>query len=165
MKRKKRTSVPTPVVDAVLSEDLDRVRAAVQAGGNVNERDRDGRSPLHHACIQGNEDIGDLLLASGADVAPSDDNGMTPLHFAASHNQLKIGKRLLDEGAPVDARDSNGNTPLARAVFESKGRGEMITILIEAGADRDTKNDYGVSPAELADTIVNYDVRQWLKRG
>ncbi len=49
------------------------------------------------------------------------------------------------------------------AVFESQGRGEMIKILLAAGADRNRKNNHGVSPAELAASIANFDVKRWLE--
>jgi uncharacterized protein len=44
--------------------------------------------------------------------------------------------------------------------FLLPGKGEMIRLLLDAGADRNLKNSSGVSPLELAATIGNYDVRQ-----
>ena len=164
MTTKKRTKAPTPIIDAVLSRDVARIRAGIEAGGSVNERDKDGRSPLHHACIQNDDHIVELLLMAGADATSADGDGMTPLHFAARRYEVSIAKKLLQSGALVDARDSNGNTPLSDAVFESKGRGELIVLLLNAGADRNRENDHGVSPAALAASIANYDVKQWLKR-
>jgi ankyrin repeat protein len=68
---------------------------------------------------------------------------------------------LLERGASVDSRDAHGNTPLWRAVFESKNRGEVIKLLLAFGADRDLKNDHGISPLDLARTIANYDATQF----
>jgi ankyrin repeat protein len=68
---------------------------------------------------------------------------------------------LLDAGAPVNARDANGNTPLSDAVFRSRGRGDVIKLLRDRGADPTLKNNHGVSPLSLAHTIANYDVRQF----
>jgi ankyrin repeat protein len=70
---------------------------------------------------------------------------------------------LLGSGASVDLGDEHGNSPLFRAVFNSQGRGEIITLLLKADADRDLKNFYGVSPLELAQTIGNYNVKQFLE--
>ena len=39
----------------------------------------------------------------------------------------------------------------------------MIEFLLRAGADRDRKNNHGTSPADLAATIANYDVKQWFR--
>lgn len=163
MTTRKRTKAPTPVIDAVLARDLPRLRNVLQAGGNVDERDADGRTALHHACIQNDEQLVDLLLTFKAQCAVADNNGMTPLHFAARNYDVSIAQKLLRSGVAVDVPDAHGNTPLSDAVFESKGRGEMIRLLLESGADQDRKNNHGISPAALASTIANYDVRQWMK--
>jgi uncharacterized protein len=57
--------------------------------------------------------------------------------------------------------DRHGNTPLFRAVFESNGRGEIVKMLRAAGANPERENIHGVSPAQLARTIANYDVAQY----
>lgn len=46
-------------------------------------------------------------------------------------------------------------------MFPSRGRGEIIKLLLEYGADKDRVNNHGVSPYALAQTIANYDVRQF----
>jgi ankyrin repeat protein len=58
-------------------------------------------------------------------------------------------------------QDMHGNTALWRAVYESRGRGEMIRILCAHGADKNLRNKNAVSPEELARTIANYDVMQF----
>lgn len=68
---------------------------------------------------------------------------------------------LLNAGAPVDCQDAHGNTPLGKAVFESRGRGEIIKLLRARGVDPMLKNRHGVSPLKLARTIANFDVRQF----
>jgi ankyrin repeat protein len=68
---------------------------------------------------------------------------------------------LINSGAKVDAADKYGNTPLGRATFNSRGRGEVIRILLDHGANRDLPNKSGVSPVKLANTIGNYDVKQF----
>jgi ankyrin repeat protein len=105
----------------------------------------------------------EALLAAGADVALPDKEGWTPLAFAAQDYLVDIAEVLLKAGAPVDAMDSDGNTPLFRAVFWSRGRGEMIKLLLGAGADKNRKNKHGVSPAELANNVSEHDVRKWLE--
>jgi hypothetical protein len=77
----------------------------------------------------------------------------TPLHFAAREYQLGTAQRLIEGGANPNAQDNHGNTPLWRAVFESRGRGEMIKLLLSTGADKAVKNKHGSSPKDLANTI------------
>lgn len=123
--------------------------------------DRAGRTPLHYAAAA--RDLGQVrqLLASGADPRASDDDGWTPLHFAAQESATDVAATLLGAGAPVDARDANGNTLSQKAVFNSKGRGELIALLRSHGADPCAKNNHGISPVSLARAIANYDVRQF----
>jgi len=123
--------------------------------------DRAGRTELHYAAADGDVARVRTLLASGLNLGVPDDNGWTPLHFAVQAWSVDACIALLDEGAPVDAQDIHGNTPLFRATFESRGRGELITLLRSRGADPLMKNNHGVSPLKLAHTIGNYDVRQY----
>src|SRR5262245_51299589 len=91
--------------------------------------DRMGRTSLHYAALDGDAGGVRQLLASGLVADASDDNGWTPLHFAAQSNAADATAQLLKAGASVDARDAHGNTPLSTAVFNSRGFGEVITLL------------------------------------
>jgi len=122
-----------------------------------------GRTALHYAAFDGDVDQVAALLAAGADPGASDDDGWTPLHAAVQAFAPAVCEMLLRAGALVDATDSYGNTPLWRAVFESKGRGEAISLLRRYGADPLRKNAAGVSPLGLARTIGNYDVAQYFQ--
>ena len=125
--------------------------------------DRLGRTDLHYAANENEIEKAHDLIAAGARVDLPDDSGWTPLHFAAQSQSLPIAEALLAAGAPVDALDSDGNTPLSRAVFESRGRGELITLLRRHGADPKRENFHGVSPLSLARNIGNYDVAQFFR--
>jgi hypothetical protein len=52
---------------------------------------------------------------------------------------------------------------LWRAVFDSKGRGGVIKLLLSAGASKGLRNKHGVSPQSLAKSIANYDVSNFLE--
>ncbi len=124
---------------------------------------RAGRSPLHYAAADGKAGQVSDLLASGSEPGAGDDDGWTPLQFAAQASATSAAALLLDAGAPVDARDANGNTPLFRAVFNSQGRGDLIALLRERGADPRAENIHGVSPVSLVRTIASYNVRQFFE--
>jgi ankyrin repeat protein len=64
-------------------------------------------------------------------------------------------------GARVDPVNRHGNTPLWDAVFNSKGRGELIELLRAAGADPRYANAAGQTPLSLARLIANYEVAQF----
>lgn len=126
----------------------------------TDERDRDGRTALHVAVFEGRFADVEQLLAEGANPNVADNGGRTPLHFAAQELRPDEARALCAAGASIDARDAFGNTPLWRAVFDFRGRGDVIELLLANGADPDAANDSGVTPRELARRIANYDVGQ-----
>lgn len=145
----------------MLKGDLAEV-IATAAQGEVDGLDREGRTALFYAAQEGAADIATELIEQGANVNAQDKDLETPLHFAARAHQSEVAELLLKSGARVDSQDVHGNTPLARAVFDSKGRGDMIKVLLAHGADKALKNKYGISPADLAKSIGNYDVSVFL---
>lgn len=90
-----------------------------------------------------------------------DREGRTPLHFAAQEQRADMVRLLLKAGAIVDAEDKHGNTPLWKAVFSSRGDGEVIGILRAGGADPNHANRDSTSPVGLARRIANYDVARF----
>ena len=114
-----------------------------------------GRTPLHYAALEAKPEQVAKLLADGFGPNAQDDNGWSPLHFAAQTDCAECIATLLRFGATPSLQDSLGNTALHRAVFSSKGKGSIISLLRQAGADA------GVSPLSLAQTIGNYDVAQF----
>jgi uncharacterized protein len=125
------------------------------------EADRQGRTALHHAAAQGDVIKVRDLIQQGFAADAADHQGFTPLHFAAQEYHVDAARALLDAGAAVDAKNKFGNTPLGVAVFNSRGRGELISLLRERGADPYLENAYGNSPLSLARKIANYNIRQY----
>jgi ankyrin repeat protein len=129
----------------------------------MEQTDGDGRTPLFYAVAKDDANRVRALIEAGANVNVRDKNGETPLHLAAREFRLAAAAMLLAYGAKVDTQDNQGNTPLFRAVFESRGRGEMIRQLLTAGADKTLVNRYGMSPEMAAASITNYDVARHFK--
>ncbi|HEX2750246.1 MAG TPA: ankyrin repeat domain-containing protein [Verrucomicrobiales bacterium] len=152
------------ILNAVLRSDPGELERCLRLfPERINEVDTHHRTALIHAVIQKGEKLVDLLIKSKCDPNKQDKAGNCPLHYSAQNYTPNILKMLLGSGASVDLGDEHGNSPLFRAVFNSQGRGEIITLLLKADADRDLKNFYGVSPLELAQTIGNYNVKQFLE--
>jgi ankyrin repeat protein len=123
--------------------------------------DAQGRTPLHYAAMTDDAGAISALLTGGADPNVPDRLGFTPLHLAAQEGAISAAAALLAGGARVDAVNSYGNTPLFTAVFNSRGRGELIRLLRHHGADARHPNNTGQTPAGLARLIANYDVAQF----
>jgi ankyrin repeat protein len=161
--KKKRSKIPTPpIVMAAGDGNLAQVKAELKNGADVNAVDRGGGTALHQAVVSQGLPIVEALLAAGADVSVADSSGRTALHYAAIYLQAGIAKRLLDAGASVDALDRNGNTPLLDAVFRVQEDPAIIRVLLAAGADKNRRNEHGVSPMTLERESSSSSKKKWL---
>ncbi|GGI00426.1 hypothetical protein GCM10007170_37540 [Arthrobacter liuii] len=122
-----------------------------------------GRSPLHYAALEDDAEAIARLLAAGSSPDVVDRQGFTPLHLAAQEFAPAAAASLIDAGAKVDVENVFGNTSLWIAVFNSKGRGELIGLLRAHGADPLHVNASGQTPVGLARLIGNYDVAQYFQ--
>lgn len=152
-----KTAMPA-IVKAALEQDLEALKVAHSNSGSLNIRDQDERTALHQCAIDGWSQGMKFLVDHGADLDVQDKAGQTPLHCASSEFHISCAQILLEAGASVDLMDLNGNTPLSDAIFQSRGRSEMVELLCKFGADPDRENNYGVSPRELSKSIANFDV-------
>lgn len=124
--------------------------------------DRAGRVGLHYAAGEGRIDDLRSALAAGQDPNAADRQGFTPLHFAAQELDTDAAEALLAAGADVMSRNVFGATPLHIALVNVRDRsGEIVYLLLRAGADPDVENNYGVSPRGLAERVSNFDLKRF----
>lgn len=124
--------------------------------------ERAGRSHVHYAAAEGRLGDAEQALREGANPGQPDADGWTPLHFAAQGQHADVAAVLLRAGAPVDAADKHGKTPLAVALFNVRdGEGQVVRVLLDAGADPDRKNLSDISPRDLAEKVANYDLARF----
>ena len=139
------------VFEAAAAGDVDRVRALLDADPTlVTAHAPDGWTPLHLAGHFRHTAMVDVLLARGVDVNATSRNGHAnaPLHAAAAGRAgAALMRRLLDAGARVNARQSGGHTPLHEAALG--GDAEVVRLLLAAGADPETGNHEGQTPADV----------------
>jgi ankyrin repeat protein len=83
-----------------------------QEGGNVNQCDNDGWTPLHHAIATGNTKVCQLLVEKGADVNLVNRLGETALMFCAKHSNFEVATLLIESGADVNQENRDGWTSL-----------------------------------------------------
>jgi uncharacterized protein len=123
----------TPLVYAVLSGDLDSVKALLAGGANVNGVTGYGWSPLLVSTQNRYYKLGAYLLDHGADVNLANKGGWTPLYLATDNRNIEAGdypvrkgdmdhldfiKLLLDRGANVNARIKDSTE--TRTVFTNQ---------------------------------------------
>lgn len=80
----------------------------LKCGFKIDEKDFEGRTPLHHAY---NQSFAKWLIAAGADVNSKDKIGKTPLHYAAAKGYLDICKVLAEHGADINTKANDNATP------------------------------------------------------
>lgn len=84
--------------------------------------------------------------------------GDTPLHAAAAAYRIDIARALIENGADIAARNRRGAEPLHYAddgvpgssTWNSQAQAEMITLLINAGANPNALDKSGVAPLHRA---------------
>ena len=107
------------------------------AGADPNVANRDGETPLMHACAGDfdiMENVETALLAAGADVAARDGEGRSALHYAAGNDSHSGAKTMADMlfsfGKPdAAAVDNAGRTALDIAT--EKGNEPLVKYLLE----------------------------------
>lgn len=163
---------------------LDLARSLVKHGADVNARqtkepnsDMEGRNSLNRygatpfflAAKSVDVPLMEVLLEIGADPFVANVDGDTPLMVAAGVGVYSQGespglpeesadavKMLLDLGASVHDVDRNGETALHGPAW--RGSNEAVTLLVNAGARLDARNNRGWLPLTIADGVY-YNAR------
>jgi len=118
--------------DALIG-DYSRVRSAIARGEDVNQKDKDGNTPLIYAASRGYTNIVRELVDAKAMVDDRDPEGKTALMHASMKSQLPTVNLLLGAGADVNARDQSDRTALDWAV--ATDRRAVIEELRKRGAE------------------------------
>ena len=179
----------TPLMFAARTGDLKSAELLLDAGAEVNAATEDGLSPLLIAsasldAITGSdyrlvveesqhESVGALLLDRGADVTQGDQYGMTALHYAVEMNKPSLLKALLKRDADPNAQLTQG-LPFRRGDYVGReaydgaspfwlaarlGNVEMMRELLDAGADPELRQAWGVTPTMVAAGVTQTDSR------
>jgi ankyrin repeat protein len=118
--------------NAVIANDIERVKFLVSKGADVNKVDSQGWTPLTSAARQRHDKMAALLIDLGADVNESND-GMTPLVAAVMRDHVPTIKVLVEKGADINEAGPQGFSPLAIAITDN--RYEAAKALMNSDAD------------------------------
>lgn len=135
--------------NALIANDLDRVKFLVGKGADVNQPDNQGWTPLISAARQRHDDMIKLLIELGADVNLAKSDGTTPLIAAASRDHVPSIKVLLEHGADIEKPGPQGFRALPLAIADDNY--EAAKALIEAGAKvNEPSGAEGLTPLMVA---------------
>ena len=124
--------------------------------------DRYGRNELMSCVIDNDLSQVKAILKTAVDVNLQDDNGWTALHFAAQAFNEELIVYLLKKKADPNVQNGYGNTPLWVALFNCQGqKTKVFDAFLKHGANPQLKNYSGSSPLDLAETVANFDLKQY----
>lgn len=127
-----------------------------------NAKDRDGRTPLHWAVLNGKRPWVKALLGAGSDKNCRDNSGRTPLHLAFMGEHSDIAKLLVGQDVDKDVQDVEGWTPLHWAVLQ--GSKDYVELLMRGKCDINAIDSEGMTPLNLALAGRHTDIAELLIR-
>lgn len=125
---------------------------------DVNAQTNSGQTPLHFAVSKNHKSVVEYLLKNGASARIRDKMNQNPMFRAASAGNATLVQMLISPPAncPLNTSDINGWTCLHHAYAE--GHGDIVLLLIKAGADPTKENSEGSTPEQVAvdDKVKDY---------
>ncbi|AEF86947.1 putative ankyrin [Treponema primitia ZAS-2] len=137
----------TPLHIAILSSaPAEVIKTIIDMGGRVSSIDADGYTPLRLALEQEKWEQAKLLADAGSNVFTVAGDGKTPAEVALIKGRPAIN--ALFSGNAIAAKDPTGNTILHYAAHT--GTPDLISLLIDLGANKTIRNISSESPADVA---------------
>ncbi|MCB9203866.1 MAG: ankyrin repeat domain-containing protein [Flavobacteriales bacterium] len=129
------------------------VSLLVKAGANVNDKDKNGETPLTIMMTASTPEDRAKTIGYTANAYKAGGFTELPKKFTSGDandwdSPADIMKVLIEGGADPNAANVVGTTPLITAAFFNKV--ELMRMLIDAGADVSQKERTGVSPLSYA---------------
>lgn len=152
----------SPLHLAVMTEEIEIIKALLESGSMLDMVDNDGQTPLLQACLGGNLTIVRLLLNAGTNPAHQNKQAHSPLHYLAAFcRDRQLLMDLIDRGADVNAKSLKLNTPLH---FAAMNGNEIATqVLLAHGASASAINEDKRSVVYLAKKWRHRSVEELVK--
>ncbi len=146
-----------PIHSAIQNRNRNALSDALTYSNNsIDQKDDDGRTPLHLASIIGvDANIMIQLFEKNPLLDEKDNDGNTPLHLAATTGNIRMITALLMRDANVESENSNGNTP-----YQVASNREVQDLLASFGA----ANSMDIETPEpgpehiIPDTLLQEDI-------
>lgn len=135
------TTADRDLFAAASAGDADAVRAALDAGADIEARGDGGRTPLVAATKNNHVDVARVLIEAGADVNAKDDIQDSAYLYAGARGHDEILVMTLENGADLASTNRFGGTALIPA--SERGLLPTMRILLDAGVDVNHVNNLG----------------------
>ncbi|GAB5363444.1 hypothetical protein AAMO2058_000883500 [Amorphochlora amoebiformis] len=129
---------------------------------DINAVTKDGYTPLHYACEEGNVEISRLLVESKANLEASERKyGKTPLLYACYLGKLAVVQYLVKVKANVKAVDRFGRGPLHIAVL-GQDVSTVKYLMVNGEHDINAVTKDGYTPLHIACGKGNVEILRLL---
>ncbi|KAI8497811.1 hypothetical protein Bbelb_244630 [Branchiostoma belcheri] len=157
---KKKTATRKPLITAASAGHYRKVSQLLDTDGDLDVRDKDGRTALHCAVKNGHLKVVDILLTRGncgRSLRMRDPYGWAAIHFAAQfNNKNNVIGLLLDRGADASMKTYRGWTALQQAAW----KGDCYTIASLLSHEHVSKRSV-LSPSQVySRTALHYAVEK-----
>ncbi|XP_053500152.1 dynein axonemal heavy chain 12 [Ictalurus furcatus] len=138
------------LVAAIKNNQYDLASLLLRYNATVDQKGSLQRTALHEASLLGLEDCVYQLLQAGANPDACDATEHTPLGLAAQAGHLNVVEILLQKGASI--RSKLHSVESVSVLFEAAASGnpDIISLLLEYGADPNTPTHTGHLPIHHA---------------
>jgi hypothetical protein len=124
----------------ILFGSLESVVKLVNQGADVNEKDKNGFTPLIEATLKADMQIARLLLQHGAKIDQEDISGQTALQWAVNRYQIPLCKLFLQYRADANHYSADGQPLLVNPMLREQQ--ELIDLLVLHGAKIEFAQDF-----------------------
>lgn len=131
------------------SEHLRRLLDCGECVNSASPDSEDGETPLMLAARFNEEDVVEFLAENGASLECQDEDGFNPFHHAVMGGNIRNVLRLIELGADA-LKVSLYEEVSAMHLAAENGHVDVITLLLEHGADVNQVDREGVTPVLLA---------------
>jgi ankyrin repeat protein len=149
-----------PLFKAVKEGSLDKAKALIAKGADVNLRTSSGSTPLMYAADGNAPAIVRYLLKHGADVNAKNGANNTALIYASIKGHAGIVHELLRKKADVNVKNISKGDALIYAVLNKKT--EVVGVLLKHGARFNEKYDDGKTALIMAVNKGSSDIAKLL---
>lgn len=133
----------------------------------INNKDVAGKTPFDYLLENNNSNISSVLakayIEKGANVDNVSEEGDSLLITAIKNNHNTAAVELAGNKELINKQNNEGETPLHYAV-DGTNLG-LCMALLDKGADKNIKNNAGVSPVDMAADCYDDEVQKYLKTG